>query len=255
MSEHEINILIVSAVDYRQNSMSSLLQRNGYTVFHSNTALYYSEQKKIDLIIADCRRGVDLLNSIMQTESTKIAVVALIDIVHGMRESVYSSGAWDYIMSPVIADELLIRVKSCLCLHKARDSNRPSSFDNNNHSPELEVYGVEKTRNSEIELVKKTCQFLLHDLSINHSRKELAYKMGTNRSKLAQVSKNVLGTGIYRWLIGERMKEAKRLCMATDLSIQEIGYRVGYSNPDSFSTAFKARFKLSPMQCRKNDKL
>ncbi|MCZ6802933.1 MAG: AraC family transcriptional regulator [Proteobacteria bacterium] len=158
----------------------------------------------------------------IKTEGNTGAVIALIDSNHGVRESVFLSGAWDYITVPIIASELLVRVKSCLCLNHAKNHLASQG----KHHPGPDDQGIEKTRDSEVELVQKACQYLLEDLSVNHSREELAYKVGTNRNKLAQAAKHVLGMGIFRWLIGERMKEAKRLCKTTDLSIQEIGYRV-----------------------------
>ncbi|MEE8058007.1 MAG: hypothetical protein V3T17_09240, partial [Pseudomonadales bacterium] len=106
--------------------------------------------------------------------------------------------------------------------NNTQNKNHLISLENNTHGHELEVYGVEKTRNGEVELVQKACQYLLSDLSLKLSHKELAYKMATNHNKLAQASKNVLGMGVFHWLAGERMKEAKRLCITTDLSIQEI---------------------------------
>ncbi|MEE8059517.1 MAG: AraC family transcriptional regulator [Pseudomonadales bacterium] len=145
-------------------------------------------------------------------------------------------------------------MKYCICnAQNRRAKDHLATLENNQHSHGPEVYGVEKTRHSEVELVQKACQYLLSDLSLNISLEELAHKIATNRNKLSQASKNVLGRGIFSWLRGERMKEAKRLCITTDLPLQEIGYQVGHSNQATFSTAFKAYFKLSPRQCRKND--
>ena len=151
-------------------------------------------------------------------------------------------------------------IKSAFSLysaHNIQNKNHLTPLEYSKHSLESDVYGVGNTQNtqasSDVELVQKTCQYLLSDLSLKLSHKELAYKMATNHNKLAQASKNVLGMGVFHWLAGERMKEAKRLCITTDLSIQEIGCQVGYSNPNSFSNTFREYFNISPMQCRKND--
>lgn len=99
--------------------------------------------------------------------------------------------------------------------------------------------------------MQKACQHLLVDLSLNCSQKDLAHKIGTNRNTLAQASKNILGMGIHQWLVEKRMKEAERLCRKTGLPIEDIGYRVGYKNPNYFSDAFKKYFNLPPGKYRK----
>ncbi|ODS22674.1 hypothetical protein AB835_12840 [Candidatus Endobugula sertula] len=191
----------------------------------------------------------------LQKNHTKAPIIALIDAVW-MRDFALLLGALDYIMAPIIESELLIRIESCLNFYDTE--NIPGKIQpilSQSGQQHHEFYGAKKNYYDEVELIQKTCQFLLKDLSLNHSFKDLAYKMATNHNKLALASKNILGMGIHHWLMEERMKEAGRLCITTDLSIQEIGYRVGYSTPDSFAAAFKSYFKLSPRQYRKNERM
>ena len=48
-----------------------------------------------------------------------------------------------------------------------------------------------------------------------------------------------------------RIQKSKELLVSTDLSCQEIAYRIGYDNPVYFSVLFKKMTHLSPTEYRK----
>lgn len=256
MEEIYKNILLISDLEIDKNIISNPLENAGYEVFYVNSSKCHSKYiKNVYLTIVDCRKGLDLLNSIVNKENVEVAIIALIDDIHGMRESIFSSGAWDYIISPIIVRELLVRVKSCLYIYGAknmREKNNTISLENKNKTHKYKICCTERLSNNDLELVKKTCQYLLINLSLNQSLEELAHKMETNRNRLSKVFKNTLGTGIFSWWREQRMEEAKGLCITTDLSIQKICDQVGYSDLTTFSTAFRKYFDMSPREFRKN---
>lgn len=49
-----------------------------------------------------------------------------------------------------------------------------------------------------------------------------------------------------------RLKDAAEQLRSTKLPVQEISRLAGFSNPYSFSRAFRSRFKMSPVEFRKN---
>jgi AraC-like DNA-binding protein len=55
----------------------------------------------------------------------------------------------------------------------------------------------------------------------------------------------------YKSLVLEaRMLLAKNYLEATNLSIQEIAYLLGYSHPGAFSRAFRNYYEIAPVRCR-----
>ncbi|MCY4044011.1 MAG: AraC family transcriptional regulator [Cellvibrionales bacterium] len=54
-----------------------------------------------------------------------------------------------------------------------------------------------------------------------------------------------------RWLKKKRMHQAQRLLVTTELSVQEIAFRVGYLDANNFSTAFKQVIGSSPVQYKR----
>lgn len=78
------------------------------------------------------------------------------------------------------------------------------------------------------------------------SLKELARKVGLNDRKLKQGFKQLFGTTVFGYLYNYRMVQAQQLLTDSNLSIAQIATRVGYSNPEAFSTAFRRKFAQSP---------
>ncbi|MEE9362234.1 MAG: helix-turn-helix domain-containing protein [Cellulophaga sp.] len=46
------------------------------------------------------------------------------------------------------------------------------------------------------------------------------------------------------------MEEAKKMLLEQNLSINEISDRIGYKNPQHFSTAFKRKFGMIPSRIK-----
>ncbi|WP_017295697.1 AraC family transcriptional regulator [Geminocystis herdmanii] len=78
------------------------------------------------------------------------------------------------------------------------------------------------------------------------SIKELARKVGLNDRKLKQGFKQLFGTTVFGYLYNYRMEQAQELLRDSNLTIAQIAHRVGYSNPEAFSTAFRRKFAQSP---------
>lgn len=182
--------------------------------------------------------------------------MALIGDSYHQRKRVFSLGASDYISLPVIAEELLVRIRvGCLTRHlKEGLQGRIETTDLPLIAEALCLKRMpwrSGSKDKESALVQKTCRYLLGQLAVNHTLESLAQHMATNRNMLASSFRKELGLGVFAWLREQRMKKAKVLLKTTDMSIQRICYEVGYNDPANFSTAFKNCFKLAPLQYRK----
>lgn len=123
-----------------------------------------------------------------------------------------------------------------------KQSNNVINFDFNMINPDK--------KNADNMLVKNTCRYLEKNVYNKFILDDIASFMGSNRSKLAATFKRVLGVGVFEWLRKHRMLKAKSLLIYSDLSIQEIGFEVGYENSANFSSAYKKQFQMSPRQQR-----
>lgn len=91
--------------------------------------------------------------------------------------------------------------------------------------------------------VEKYCkQNLKEKLTINH----LSLIAGFNTTKLKRDFKKVYKTTIFKHITQLRMQKAKELIQEKGLSIAEVSYEVGYSNPQHFTAAFKKTIGYLP---------
>ncbi|MBE9046602.1 helix-turn-helix transcriptional regulator [Pleurocapsales cyanobacterium LEGE 10410] len=74
----------------------------------------------------------------------------------------------------------------------------------------------------------------------------LARQIGTNRSKLNQGFHQVYGVTPYGYLRRCRMRQARRLLLISDLSVEEVALTVGYRSRSRFATAFRQDFGINP---------
>ncbi|WP_028023211.1 AraC family transcriptional regulator [Enterovibrio calviensis] len=58
--------------------------------------------------------------------------------------------------------------------------------------------------------------------------------------------KEALGISVYQYIIEQRMEKAKALLTHTDLPIQLVAERAGYTDVSAFSRRFSASFGMSP---------
>ena len=199
-----------------------------------------------------------MLENTVKDIGEQSVVMALIGDNYDQRQRIFSMGASDYISFPVIAEELLVRIRvGCFARHlKTGLFGKPKLQD----LPLIsEAFGLECIdyrsigADRESTLVQKTCRYLLAHLTVNHTLESLAQNMATNRNMLASSFRKVLGRGVFAWLREQRMNKAKVLLKSTDMSIQQICFEVGYTDPANFSTAFKSFFKLAPLKYRKHE--
>lgn len=72
-----------------------------------------------------------------------------------------------------------------------------------------------------------------------------------NYSLFSLLFKQYVGTNFVAYLQGLRLTEAKRLLRETDLRVNEIGRRVGFTDDKNFLKVFKSAEGVSPTEYRR----
>lgn len=80
---------------------------------------------------------------------------------------------------------------------------------------------------------------------------DLAQQLSLSRSYLYKIFKKETGYALKDYILQVKMNRSCQLLQNTDLSITEISFSVGYTDPLQFSTAFKHTFQMSPSDYRK----
>ena len=78
----------------------------------------------------------------------------------------------------------------------------------------------------------------------------LANELLLSRSKLYRKIKALTGNTATEFIRKIRLEKAKELLEKTDLTVSEIGYKVGFSSPSYFTKCFKNHFDIIPKEIR-----
>lgn len=142
-------------------------------------------------------------------------------------------GTWNYHKSLPISVNI-----DFLChehwIHTCYKSELPSSY------------------NKEFIVVQKACSFI--DTHIDHTLtlKQVADHVGTNRTYLSRMFKNVMGITVFHWVKKLRMLKAASLLYETEHSVTNIALDVGIGQVSNFSKMFKNYLGIAPNEFRRS---
>lgn len=83
------------------------------------------------------------------------------------------------------------------------------------------------------------------------SIRSLSRQIALNEFKLKTGFKQYFNSGIFEWLMEQKMQHAKNLLLTTNKPIKDICTMVGYPRSTNFITAFRRRFGMTPGSLRR----
>lgn len=103
----------------------------------------------------------------------------------------------------------------------------------------------------DVEKLYMVKELLDQNINNSYSLKELAQRVGLNDFKLKKGFKEIFGITVFGYLSDLRMKVAREMLAKNSKSIAEISEYCGYSFVQSFITAFKNKYGMTPNKFRK----
>lgn len=103
---------------------------------------------------------------------------------------------------------------------------------------------------STIRKIKELKQELMDSLDTRYSLAEWAACYGLSLTTMKDCFKAIYGKPIYAFQKEYKIQMAAQLLLTTQLSISEIAGKIGYSNPNKFSSAFRSIIGMSPREYR-----
>lgn len=79
---------------------------------------------------------------------------------------------------------------------------------------------------------------------------DIARFFGSNRTSLQKIFKDEFGMSVFEHILFYRISMAQLLIRNTELSLKEIGFRVGYGDYSQFFREFTKRCRMSPQEFR-----
>jgi YesN/AraC family two-component response regulator len=159
------------------------------------------------------------------------------DKLHG-----FAVGGADYISKPFVEEEVLARVLVHL------DSVRRLSWLRGEIAQQAMPADQQASRSTQ--LFNEALAVLKANIADPPGLVALARQHGTNERKLTEVFREHVGMSVYEYLNELRMEVGRQLLEASDIQIQVIAARVGYSNAGDFTRAFRRRFGVGPREYR-----
>ena len=83
------------------------------------------------------------------------------------------------------------------------------------------------------------------------SLKDVARAVGLSAGHLTTVVGRKTGRTVLEWITERRMAEARRILVETDLSVEEVGRRVGYVDAGYFTRTFRRTHGATPLAWRR----
>lgn len=117
--------------------------------------------------------------------------------------------------------------------------------------------GVQKVDGQQV-IIRDSCFHEVEEFieeNINNpsliSTSALAERFNYSPSQFARRFKAVADKSVKEYVIGVKMEKAKELLRIVNLSIADIAYQLGYTNPFYFTNVFTKQNGISPSEYRK----
>ena len=78
------------------------------------------------------------------------------------------------------------------------------------------------------------------------SLEELAYHSGRSLSSFKRDFQSIYGETPAKWIREKRLSKARQMLQASQMSIADVAYSLGFENPTHFSRIFKQQYGISP---------
>ncbi len=88
----------------------------------------------------------------------------------------------------------------------------------------------------------------VHIEDTDFNSEELAHELAISQRQLYRKIKSITGTTVHELITKVKMNQAEELLKNSNLSISQIAYKVGFSEPSNFSRTFSKHFGCSPSQ-------
>lgn len=252
-SDNRLRILVVEDDDDMRQYIVSKLSKT-YQVQEApngKAAIDRAREQMPDLIISDIMMpvmdGMELCR-IVKNDMALAHIPVVLLTAKSLEEHIrdgYKALADDYVLKPFNASVLLAKVESLL-RNREKLKNIFCRKLETAEIPVTEITEEDPFMQSLVELITENAQDA--DLSM-----ELLYKeMSMSRTQFFRKIKAISDLSPNKLILNIRMKMAVEKFHSSNLSIAEVAYGVGFSDPAYFSKVFKSVFNQTPTDYIRN---
>ena len=96
--------------------------------------------------------------------------------------------------------------------------------------------------------------YIHRNIEKNITREDVSAYIHMNTDYFSRIFKNQVGRTVKDYIIDVKMDAAKKLLSSTDLPVNIIAVKTGFSSLSWFSQVFRKQIGLTPMEFRNNSK-
>lgn len=229
------------------------------TITDSRQGLAIVQEQLPDLLISDLMMpdmdGYEICSAIKTDERTSHIPVVFLSAVTEQSDRLkrLSAGADAYISKP-FSEEELQTVVAQLLQARAQLRKKLLAMASGDSESETEESTVTNVNNLDLEFLARLREVIIAHLDQpEFDGNELARKVGFSSSQLHRKLTALTGLPAGRYIYQIRLGIARDMLKRKDLSISEVAYQTGFSDPAYFTKLFTKTFGQSPRKYRSDE--
>lgn len=227
---------IIALGKWKDFGVDRILEAN-----NAKVALEHIEKEKPDILVTDMKMpvmdGVELLKVLgLNYSNIKVIVVSGFSDFEYTRQAIRSSVV-DYILKPIDSQDLNNAIARAISELEEEKSQKS-------------ITGEEKIEYIEKNVILEIEQYVKENYPNEITLDELAHKFYVSKEHISRSFKKQFNMNLFEYITMLRIEKAKELMLKTSYSIEEIALRVGFSNGNYFSKAFRKQMDISPSEYR-----
>lgn len=216
-------------------------------------ALSMCENYQPHLVLTDIRMGgmdgIALIEHLSdQLSPVRFVVLSGYDEFDLVRRA-FTSGAFDYLLKPIVPEALQRVVEAALVDLELDDAPARNNLD----ALRRRVAALEKIDETDgsMNLTEQIRRYIDEHYATGINLAQVAEHFNVSYSHMSKLFKTHFHMLFTDYLTDVRMHEATRLLTTTQLNVQEVATKCGYDNVFHFSRAFKKHTGVAPSYFRK----
>lgn len=251
----DIRLLLVEDNEELLYLMRRILSKHYYVLTAKNgiEALEVMKEYEADIIVSDVMMpemdGLELCRVVKGNLDTSHIPIILLTAKNSAEDRIkcYNAGANAYISKPFELKVLEARIDNFLAEKKSKQEEFRSDAEDINFNL-LDATDIDK------EFLKKVTDVIQENLSSStFDVVQLADALAMSKSSLYRKTKAIIGLSPVEFIRNVRLKQGVKMLKNKSISVSEVAYICGFSNPKYFSTCFKEEFGVTPKEFQKSD--
>lgn len=241
--ENPVRIAIEKLLNWDEYNITKV-----YTAENGREGLEIMRSVEPEFIFLDIRmpimNGLEFLEAAKEEyPCSQFIIVSGYDDFH-YAQSALRYGATDYLLKPIDGESINNALKHAIKKHELEEEDMKRSLADS----------LSMENNSSLkadDVVRIVRDYINAHYSENIKISMFSEKYYFSKEYISRHFKSMFGFGIYEYVLKVRMEKAAALLKDNSIKVHDVGSRVGFTDNNYFSKAFRNYYDVSPSEYRK----